>query len=101
MRAVVLTASPGLDGTGEGVQFTVEEMGETEKAAWKRDWTAMPAWTVMPDRTVLPLICRRRVDLGESDADLAMERKNSALCRLKAGFFDLPLSGEKESFESG
>ncbi|KAK3902451.1 hypothetical protein C8A05DRAFT_15491, partial [Staphylotrichum tortipilum] len=81
VRAVVLTASPGLDGTGEGVLFTVEEIGQTEKAAWKRAWTAMPAWTA---------------DLGESDADLAMERKNGALCRLKAGFVELPLSGEKE-----
>lgn len=94
VRAVVLTASPaaGLDGTGEGVLFTVEEMGETEKAAWKRAWTAMPAWTVPPS------ICGQ-ADVGESDADLAMERKNSALCRLKAGFVELPLSGEKESFE--
>ncbi len=93
VRAIVLTASPGLDGTGEGVLFTVEEMGETEKAAWKRDWMAMPPWTVLPS------ICGR-ADLGESGADIAMERKNSALCRLKAGFVELPLSGEKESFES-
>jgi hypothetical protein len=90
VRALVLTASPGGpddDGTG-GVLFTVDEMGDAEKAAWKTAWTVLPPIRPSPD------------DEGEFEADLAMENKNRALCRLKAGWVDLQVSSEKESFES-
>jgi hypothetical protein len=94
VRALVLTAAnhAGADGNGVGggVLFTVEEMGETEKAAWKTAWTVLP-----------PPLCRPWPgDAGESDADLAMERKNGALCRVMAGLVTPQLFSEKEIFES-
>jgi hypothetical protein len=93
VRAVVLTAAnhPGPDGDGAGgVLFTVEEMGETDKAAWKTAWTVLPP----------PICCPWPGDAGESDADLAMERKNGALCRVMAGLVTPQLSSKKEIFES-
>lgn len=86
MRAVILKASPNPDGPG-GILFTVEEMGEREKAAWKTAWKVLVPPTPSPSD-------------GESDVDLAMARKNNALCRLKAGWVALPISNKKESFES-
>jgi hypothetical protein len=84
VSAVVLKAGPGLCGTG-GILFTVEEMGERHKAAWKRAWMELPP-PMSPGS-------------GESGVDLAMDRKNNALSRFKAGW--LPqFSSEKESFES-
>ncbi|KAH6856118.1 hypothetical protein B0I37DRAFT_366605 [Chaetomium sp. MPI-CAGE-AT-0009] len=88
VRAVVLKASPGPAGAG-GILFTVEEMDEREKAAWKSAWEVLGPFTPSPPWRD-----------GESDVDLAMERKNNALCRLKAGWVTFPRpSNEKESSE--
>ncbi len=84
VRAVVLTASPGPDGAG-GILFTVREMDERERAAWKTAWVALLPPTPSPGSAVEP------------DNDPAMERKNSALYRSKLA--TSPFS-EKESFES-
>ncbi len=81
VRAVVLKAGP--DGAG-GILFTAEEMGESDKAAWKR------AWMVLAVPATPPV----------SDVEWAMLEKNSALYRFKAGWVAPQLSSEKESFES-
>jgi hypothetical protein len=86
VRAVVLTARPGPDGTG-GILFTAEEMGEGEKAAWKTAWMTLVPPTPAPGH-------------GESEVDLAMGRKNNALYRLKAGWVAPRGSSEKESVGS-
>lgn len=67
VRAVVLTASP--DGTG-GILFTVKEMDERERAAWKT------AWMVLPPPTPSGIAV-------EPHNDSAMEKKNDALYRSK------------------
>ena len=84
VRAVVLTASPGPDGTG-GILFTVKEMDGRERAAWKTAWMALLPPTPSPGSAVEP------------DNDPAMERKNYALYRSKLA---PSASSEKESFES-
>ncbi|KAK4152139.1 hypothetical protein C8A00DRAFT_16513 [Chaetomidium leptoderma] len=78
-RAIVLKASPC--GTG-GILFTVEEMGERDKVAWKTAWMDVVLYK----------------SAGESDVDLAMARKNHALYRHMAGW--APRPSNKESFES-
>ena len=87
VRAVVLTASPGPDGTG-GILFTVKEMDERERAAWKTAWMVLPLSTPSPGSAVRP------------NYDPAMERKNYALYASKASWFTPSPSGKKESFES-
>jgi hypothetical protein len=79
-RAVLLKASPC--GTG-GILFTVEEMGEREKAAWKTAWMDLAPYK----------------SPGESDVDCAMTRKNQALYQYMAGWASRH-SKEKESFDS-
>jgi hypothetical protein len=84
-RAVVLKASHSPCGKG-GAVFTVEEMGEKDKAGWKTTWM-----------DVVPY----KPSAGESDVDVAMMRKNQALHRYMAAWARRPpASNEKESLES-
>jgi hypothetical protein len=87
VRALVLTASPGLDGPG-GILFTVKEMDERERAAWKTAWMVLPPPGPSPGSAVEP------------DDDPAMERKNHALYESKAGWLAPRVSTEKQSFET-
>ena len=84
VRAIVLKANDSLDKEGR-IRFTVEEMDETKKAAWKAVWVGMVRYTSRQD--------------GESEVDLAMLNKNSALHRLMASWA-LRASNEKESLEN-
>ena len=88
VRAVVLTASPGPDGIG--ILFTVREMDERERAAWKAAWMALPPPIPSPGSAVEYMY----------DDDRATERKNHALYVSKAGWFAPSRASEKESFES-
>jgi hypothetical protein len=82
VRALVLTASLDLDGRG-GILFTVKEMDERERAAWKTAWMVLSQPGPSPCSAVEP------------DDDLAMERKNHALYVSKAGWLAPSLATEK------
>jgi hypothetical protein len=84
VRVIILKANYSLDGAGR-IVFTVEEMDEGEKAAWKAVWMDMAPYTLRRD--------------GESEVDLAMLNKNSALRRHVAGWAPQS-SNEKEFLES-
>jgi hypothetical protein len=86
-RAVVLTASPDPEGAG-GILFTVKEMDERERAAWKTAWMALPPPIPSPGSAV------------ELDDEHATGRKNLALYNSKAGWFAPSCASKKESFES-
>ncbi|KAK4249856.1 hypothetical protein C7999DRAFT_29725 [Corynascus novoguineensis] len=81
-RVVVLKANNSLYGTC-GILFTVEEMDEKEKVAWKATWMDMVLFK----------------SAGESDLDLAMTNKNHALYRHMSGWASRPLN-EKGSVDS-
>lgn len=86
-RAVVLTASSRPDSTG-GILFTVKEMDEKERAAWKTAWMVLPPPTPSPGSAVEP------------NDDPAIERRNHALYESKASWLAPSPSSEKEAFES-
>jgi hypothetical protein len=65
-RAVVLKASCSPCSAG-GIMFSVEEVGEKGKAAWKAAW--------------MGVVLYKEPSAGESDADLAMGKKNHGLYR--------------------
>ena len=83
-RAVVLTARPDPDGTG-GILFTVREMDERERTAWKT------AWMVLPPPTPSP----RAGSAVAPDDGPAMQRRIHALYASKEAWFAGSLSSEK------
>ncbi|KAL2139812.1 hypothetical protein VTI28DRAFT_4667 [Corynascus sepedonium] len=79
---VVLKANNSSYGTG-GILFTLEEMDEKEKVAWKATWMGM-----VPINST-----------GGSNLDLGMTNKNHALYRHMSGWASRPLN-EKGSVDS-